>query len=224
LVRLPRGFLCYTPPKDAPAVTDTPIQNNGHLTLGSFNVLAKTTPQVVAFWSELLKALPEARLLLKSRALADAATRERYFQQFTAHGIAPERLELIGWTASRQEHLALYSRIDLGLDTFPYNGTTTTCEALWMGVPVIALAGDRHAARVGVSLLTRLGLTELIAQTPQDYIEIARRLRQDPRKLSELRHGLRARIQASTLGDAPAFTRELENTYRGLWRRWCTKA
>ena len=221
LIRLPRGFLSYTPPKDAPAVTDTPAQKNGHLTLGSFNVLAKTTPQVVAFWAELLKTLPDAHLLLKSRALADAATRERYFQQFTTHGIAPERLELIGWTATRQEHLALYARIDIGLDTFPYNGTTTTCEALWMGVPVIALAGDRHAARVGVSLLTRLGLPELIAQTPQDYIDIARRLSQDPHMLSALRHSLRGRIQASTLGDGVAFTRELEDAYRQLWRRWC---
>jgi predicted O-linked N-acetylglucosamine transferase (SPINDLY family) len=221
LIRLPHGFLCYAPPADAPAVADTPAQTSGHLTLGSFNVLAKTTPQVVAFWAELLKALPDAHLLLKSRALADDGTRDRYYRQFSEHGIARERLELIGWTASRQEHLALYSRIDLGLDTFPYNGTTTTCEALWMGVPVIALAGDRHAARVGVSLLTRLGLTELIADSPDDYIRIAQRLSQDPKHLSELRHGLRARIQASTLGDAAAFTRELEDAYRKLWRRWC---
>jgi predicted O-linked N-acetylglucosamine transferase (SPINDLY family) len=223
LVRLPHGFLCYLPPANAPPVADAPAARAGFVTFGSFNIISKTSPAVVALWARLMHAVPNSRLVMKNRATRDAATRERYYAQFQQHGIARERIDLIAWLHEHDAHLGLYSRIDIGLDTFPYNGTTTTCEALWMGVPVVTLAGNRHAARVGVSLLTRIGLTELIADSPDDYIRIAQRLSQDPKHLSELRHGLRTRIQASTLGDAPAFTRELEDAYRELWRRWCKK-
>jgi len=224
LVRLPGGFLCYQPPAGAPPVADAPAARAGFITFGSFNIASKTTPEVVALWARILHAVPESRLILKNRSTRDQDTRDRYYALFQQHGIERERIDQISWLADHDAHLGLYSRIDIGLDTFPYNGTTTTCEALWMGVPVITLCGDRHAARVGVSLLTRLGLTELIAKTPDDYLQIARRLSQDPHTLSELRHSLRGRMQASTLGDAVAFTRELEDTYRGLWGRWCAKA
>lgn len=223
LVRLPRGFLTHLPPANLPPVSDSPASTLGHITFGSFNIIAKTTPEVVTLWTDILKAIPDARLIMKNRSMRDADTRDRYYQMFQERGIARERVDLIGWLPEHDSHLALYSRIDIGLDTFPYNGTTTTCEALWMGVPVICLAGDRHAARVGVSLLSRLGLTELIAETPQDYLELARRLSKDIPHLTELRHSLRARILASTLGDGAAFTRELEKTYRDLWRRRCDK-
>jgi len=221
LVRLPHGFLCYLPPANAPPVADAPAARAGFVTFGSFNIISKTTPEVVALWARLMHAVPNSRLVMKNRSTRDAATRERYYAQFQEHGIARERIDLIAWLHEHDAHLGLYSRIDIGLDTFPYNGTTTTCEALWMGVPVIALAGNRHAARVGMSLLTRIGLTELIADSPDDYIRIAQRLSRNPQLLSELRHGLRARIQSSTLGDAAAFTRELEDAYRESWRWWC---
>ncbi len=221
LVRLPSGFLCYAPSQDAPAVAPPPSLANGHITFGSFNNLAKINPEVVALWARLLQAEPTARLIIKNGSLRDPGTRVRYSELIARHGIDRERVDLAPWTPAVRDHLAAYAGTDIGLDTFPYNGTTTTCEALWMGVPVIALAGDRHAARVGVSLLTRLGLSELIADSPDDYIRIARRLGQDPKHLSDLRNSLRARIRASTLGDGAAFTRELEDAYRELWRRWC---
>jgi predicted O-linked N-acetylglucosamine transferase (SPINDLY family) len=221
LIRLPRGFLCYAPPQDAPAVSPLPAREAGYVTFGSFNVLSKISPQVVALWADILGALPNARLLLKNRAMTDADTREDYYRQFAEHGIARERLEMIGWTVSRQEHLALYSRIDIALDTFPYHGTTTTCEALWMGAPVITLEGDRHAARVGVSLLSRLGLHELIAHEESEYMDKAITFAADLDRLAALRAGLRARMLGSGLCDGAAFTRELEEVYRKLWRRWC---
>jgi predicted O-linked N-acetylglucosamine transferase (SPINDLY family) len=224
LIRLPRGFLCYAPSPDAPAVTPPPSLTNGHITFGSFNNLAKINTGVVALWARLLQAEPTARLVIKNGSLRDPATRERYHALFQQHGIARARVDLAAWTPAMRDHLAAHAGIDIGLDTFPYNGTTTTCEALWMGVPVVALAGDRHASRVGVSLLTRLGLTELIAETLEHYIRVAQYLSANPARLSELRHGLRARIQASTLCDGAAFTRELEDTYRELWRRWCENA
>ena len=221
LVRLPHGFLCYRPPDDAPEVALLPAQTAGYVTFGSFNMLPKTTPQVIALWARLLQTLPNARLVLKNKSLRDPGTAERCAALFAAQGIDSRRLELIGWLPSRQEHLGLYSRIDIGLDTFPYNGATTTCEALWMGVPVITLAGDRHAGRVGVSLLSRLGLSEFIADTPEDYVARAVALAQDRDALARLRAGLRERMAQSSLCDARAFTRALEEVYRACWHAWC---
>jgi len=224
LVRLADGFLCYAPPADAAPVGGVPAASAGHISFGSFNNFPKLSPGTLDLWARLLQDLPDARLILKNKSLQDAGARQHCTAFFAARGIGAERLELIGWVPSWREHLALYARIDIGLDSFPYNGTTTTCEALWMGVPVITLAGDRHAARVGVSILSRLGLDELIAETPEQYAGIARRLSADPVRLAVLRSGLRKRMAGSTLCDANAFTRELEQTYRELWRRWCVRA
>ena len=219
LVRLPRGFLCYTPPREAPAVGPLPAAHTGHVTFGSFNALPKIGPAVIALWAQLLRAIPDARLILKNTSLRDAATRERYARLFQDHGIAPHRLEWVAWLPASADHLALYNRVDIALDTFPYNGTTTTCEALWMGVPVVALAGNRHAGRVGVSLLERMGLAELIAQTPEQYIERAVRLADDRNRLSHLRRQLRARMLQSPLCDARAHSRDIEAAYRQMWQR-----
>ena len=126
----------------------------------------------------------------------------------------------MAWLPER-EHLALYDRVDIALDPFPYNGTTTTCEALWMGVPVVTLRGDRHAGRVGASLLTQVGLSDLIADSTEAYVEMAVALTSDPARLCELRQSLRPRMAASPLCDAPAFARKVEAAYRTMWRRWC---
>ena len=142
---------------------------------------------------------------------------------FAQHGISQDRIKLIGWLDLKADHLGLYNEIDIALDTFPYNGTTTTCEALWMGAPVVTLAGNRHAGRVGVSLLNQVGLTEFIAKTPDEYVEIAVRLASNVAKLEELRTGLRERLAESPLCDAKAFTRDLEAAYREMWRGWCEK-
>ncbi|HHQ14987.1 MAG TPA: tetratricopeptide repeat protein, partial [Chromatiales bacterium] len=139
LLRLPTGFLCYQPGEPWPDVAAPPSARNGYISFGSFNALPKMTPAVIELWARLLQTVPDSRLVLKSAALADDTTRRRYLDAFSEHGISAQRLELLGLVPGRLAHLELYSKVDIALDTFPYNGTTTTCEALWMGVPVIAL-------------------------------------------------------------------------------------
>jgi len=217
LVRLPGGFLCYRPPDDAPAQTPPPAQAKGYVTFGSFNYLRKVTPEVVALWAALLHRVPRARLLLKARSLADLNTAQRLHAMFAGHGIDAGRLTLRGPVAGFAAHLAAYADLDIALDPFPYNGTTTTCEALWMGVPVVTLAGNRHAGRVGASLLTRIAFDDCIAADEAEYLDIARRLAADIPTLAERRAGLRQRMTASSLCDAPAFTREMESAFEKMW-------
>jgi len=221
LTRLPNGFLCFAPAADAPAVTDPPVLANGHITFGSFNNLSKVSAATVAVWARILGRVPGSRLLLKGRALANELARQRFETLFAAEKIDAARLEFHAWIDSSSGHLGAYDRIDIGLDPFPYNGTTTTCEALWMGVPVIALRGDRHAGRVGASILGRVGLAALSADTVDDYVAAAAALAGDTGRLVELRRDLRATMAASPLCDAASFTRDMEAAYRQMWRRWC---
>jgi len=221
LVRLDGCFLCYQPPGDAPPVTPLPAATNGFITFGSFNNLSKMQPGVIALWSQVLQAVPGARLLLKNPSLTDPPTRQRIAAMFEQHGIGPDQLELLGHTPTPQEHLALYRRVDIAMDTFPYNGTTTTCEALWMGVPVVTLAGTAHAGRVGLSLLTAAGLPDLIAGAPTEYVARAAALAGERAALSRLRAGLRERVRQSKLCDAAAFTHDVETAFRSIWRGWC---
>jgi predicted O-linked N-acetylglucosamine transferase (SPINDLY family) len=221
LFRLPRGFLCYQPPAAAPAVGVSPFAAAGHITFGSCNNLSKVTFAVIALWSAILHAVPGSRLILKSASLTDIATREPYYREFEKHGIMRARLDFRGLNWKLADHQSVYNEIDIALDPFPYNGATTTCEALWMGVPVITLAGKAHAGRVGVSLLTQAGLTELIAESPDDYVRIAAELANSPARLSELRSTLRRRMVASPLCDAKAFAQAVEDAYRVMWREWC---
>ncbi len=219
LVRLPDGFLCYWPPHGAPEPGPSPAAA-GPVTFGSFNRMAKVTPAVVALWAAVLRRVPESRLLMKSIGIGSPAVRGRIEAQLRDHGVDPARLETVSWSPTWLEHLALYRRIDIALDCFPYNGTTTSCEALWMGVPMIGLLGDRHAARVGASLMSRIGLSELVARDAADYVEIAARLASDRERLASLRAGMRDRLRASPLCDGPGFARRVEDAYRGMWRRW----
>lgn len=221
LARLPHGFLCYTPPATAPAVSPLPAYAAGHVTFGSFNNLAKMTPEVTAVWSRILHAVPGARFIIKNKSIKDEPTRARFLALFREAGIPAERVDLIAWVPETEGHLSLYHRIDIALDTFPYNGATTTCEALWMGVPIVTLAGNRHAARVGVSLLTRVGLTDLIAQTPEGYVDLSVRLASDLDSLATLRAHLREQMARSRLCDGTGFTRDLEAAYRELWKQYC---
>lgn len=216
LVRLPTTFSCYRPDDDAPPVNALPATAPGALTFGCFNNFAKLTPTVLALWAEILRALPASRLLLKSRGLGDPTVAAHLHATFATHGIAPDRLALDGRELSVADHLALYHGVDVALDPFPYNGTTTTCEALWMGVPVIALAGATHVARVGASLLTHTGLTEWIAATPADYVRLAVAAAHDLPRLAATRRDLRERLRTSPLCDAPAFTRGLETALAAM--------
>ena len=222
LVRLPH-FLCYQPPADAPPVGPSPIAKNGFVTFGCFNVLAKVNPEAMGLWAKMMAVLPGSRLVMKDRlgTLAYPA-RRRYVQDiFAYHRVAADRLDLLGKEPDFGNHLSAYGKVDVMLDPFPYNGTTTTCEALWMGVPVVALAGTRHAARVGVSVLQAAELPELVAATPEAYARTAVALARDPQRLGQLRAGMRQRMSASPLLDAAAFTASLENAYRDMWQHWC---
>jgi predicted O-linked N-acetylglucosamine transferase (SPINDLY family) len=221
LIRLDGGFLCYGGAEDATDPVEPPCLTAGKVTFGSFNNPAKISAAGLDAWSRLLVRLPQARLLLKGKSFADAATRALFLARLRDLGVAEDRVELNGWASSRAEHLALYSRIDIALDTFPYNGTTTTCEALWMGVPVVTLRGDRHAGRVGASLLTQAGLEDWIAGSADDYVALAGAHAEHPTRLAALRRSLRGRVASSPLCEGKAFASKLEAGYRILWRRWC---
>ena len=174
---------------------------------------------MVALWVELLRRLPNARLMLKCYGLAAESARREMRERFLDQGIGADRVDLREADGSVVEHLSRYGEIDVALDVFPYNGTTTTCEALWMGVPVVTLAGTTHVTRVGASILNSVGLSEFIAETPEQYLDIAQRLAVDVEKRRELRAGMRARMQSSPLLDAAGFVGELESAYRELLAR-----
>jgi protein O-GlcNAc transferase len=224
LIRLPDSFLCYQPLAEAPEIAPPPVLHSQQITFGSFNKLAKVSPESIAYWSEILKAVPHSRLLIKAKPLVDPDTRDYIYQQFYHHEIRPERLELLGWLPDPSQHLDIYNRVDIALDTFPYNGTTTTCEAMWMGVPVVTLGGKTHVSRVGLSLLSSVGLGELIATSPQEYIQTAIDLADNLERLQQLRSTLRDRMQKSPLTNGKLITRSLEDAYRQIWQKWCASA
>ncbi len=208
---LASGLHVFAPPSDSPAVSALPSLQSGHITFGSFNKAAKISDQTVALWTGVLRALPDARLLVKARALTEDETANALKARFNAAGVAADRIQTLGWAAADSDHLALYQRIDIALDTFPYNGTTTTCEALWMGVPVITLAGQSHAARVGASLLTSAGLSDHIAETPDAFAAKAVALAKNTKGLKNIRDSLRDQLLKSRLTDAAAAARSFED-------------
>lgn len=210
ILRLPNGYHCYLAPPGCPDISDLPARRNGHITFGSFASLSKLTPATVRLWSEVLHQVPDSRLLLKARQLADSTVRDRYCSMFAACGIPRSRLTLELAIAETTQHLGFYREVDVVLDTYPYNGTTTLCEGLWMGVPPVTLCGRVPASRVGASLLHSLGLANWVAQTPQEFVAIARNCSQDPAGLATLRAGLRQRFSQSTLGSPGRFALEFE--------------
>ncbi|MCC6303301.1 MAG: tetratricopeptide repeat protein, partial [Gammaproteobacteria bacterium] len=219
LYRLPRNLWCYRPAADLPEIgTETPARRNGHVTFGSMNKIAKVSEATLAAWSELLQRLPAARLLMAGVPAGDAQRHIR--ARFAARGIGPERLTL-HHKLPLNEFRALHATVDIALDPWPFNGNTTTCEVLHLGVPVIGLAGDRFSARFGYHLLKTVGLPELAGRDVADYIAIAETLAGDLDRLEALRAGLRARLDASPLRDEAGFTRQLEAAYRDMWRKWC---
>jgi protein O-GlcNAc transferase len=218
LIRLAGGFLCYCPPADSPPVG---TRQAGTITFGSFNNMAKLTSEAIALWSKILAAVPGSRLLLKNQSLGDPQVAQRLAEAFAREGVEKSRLELRPPAAQTADHLRVYGEVDIALDTFPYNGTTTTCEALWMGVPVITLAGDTHAGRVGASLLHQVGLAELIGKSAEEYAALAVGLAGDAGRLESLRAGMRDRLRQSPLLDARRITAEIESAYQSMWQTWC---
>jgi len=221
LFRLPRAFSCYRPAGDSPEVGPLPALESGRITFGCFNNLAKVNRATLGRWAAILDALPQSRLLLRSRGLLDPDTASSVRDQFALLGISGERIECNGEELSVARHLAQYHRVDIALDTDPYNGTTTTCEALWMGVPVVTLAGRTHASRVGASLLSQLGLSEGIAQGEPGYVAAALNLASNLGRLAGLRRELRDRMRSSPICDEAGFVRELEAAFRRMWKERC---
>jgi predicted O-linked N-acetylglucosamine transferase (SPINDLY family) len=217
LVRLLETFLCYAPPTVAALAPLPPCRQRGYVTFGSFNNFAKVSAASVALWSRILLQVPRSKLALKHLALRDPGLQRLLQDRFRAHGVEPERVVVMPPRPAHRDHLDAYAEIDIALDTYPYHGTTTTIEALWMGVPVVTLEGDRHASRVGVSLLHAVGMPELIAHGEDDYVAIAARLAADPGRLERLRHALRPKVERSPLCDGARFTRDLEQAYREMW-------
>jgi len=218
-LRLPGGCHCYEAPAGCPGVAPPPMLVNGYVTFGSFASLAKVTPAMVGTWAAVLKEVPNSRMLLKARQLADRFIRDRMTSMFAAAGVSIDRLRFEPTVAETLDHLALYRDVDIVLDTFPYNGTTTLCEGLWMGVPVVTLKGDRPASRMGASLSHQIGLDSLVAHTHDKFVAIAKDLAADHSKLIDLRNSMRDRFAQSTLGNATSFTKELEDAYDHVIRR-----
>ena len=208
VLRMPYSFVCYDPPEYAPPVLPLPASANSYVTFGCFNILFKISPEVVAVWSTILHQVAGSRLVLKTKELNSEETRSRYANLFLRQGIGPDRVDLIGGTPHR-EHLDWYNRIDVALDPFPFSGSTTTLESLWMGVPVITMPGETFAGRHSLSFLSTVGLTETIAGTPDDYVALARKLGSNLHYLSEIRSSLRDRFRASALCDGEAFAGSL---------------
>lgn len=221
LWRLPECFIAFSPA--APPPESESSRNDGRIVFGSFNHLPKVTPAVVAVWARLIKAVPDSRLVLKAKRLGEPETRERYVALFGAEGVSAERLDLVGWRDAPGDHLALYRQIDIALDPFPYNGTTTTCEALAMGVPVVTLAGSRHASRVGASLLAAVGLHDLVANSVDDYVERAAALACDGERCRAIARELRLNFATSTLCDGQRFATRFAAALRQMWVRFCEK-
>lgn len=221
-LRMPDNYCCYNPLDDTPLNTDPPRLKNGYFTFGSFNNYAKLSAEITAIWVKVLHAIPDSKLVVKTKSLQDPVIRQTFLERFTSLGIDPARLDL-GYFSSTEETMTHYNQIDIALDSYSYNGCTTTGQALWMGVPVVTLVGETHASRVGLSFLSTLELTRLIAYNPEKYVAICVELSNDIDYLKKLRVGMRARMQASPLMDAMTFTRHLEAAYRSQWKKWCTQ-
>lgn len=222
LYRLPRCFLCYRPFDSGPPVRWPPAGATHATTFACFNNLYKVNDHVIDVWSRILREIPDAILVIKSQSFRIEDARRRIIDKFAQHGVRPSQLRLPD-KLTYSEHLDLYANMDVLLDPFPYNGTTTTCETLWMGSPVITLAGDRHSSRVGVSILKTVGLEELIASDDDDYVSKTVELAQDRQRLGEYRKSMRERLRGSPLLDGQDLARAMESAYREMWANWCAQ-
>eukprot|EP00928_Gymnodinium_smaydae_P044452 TRINITY_DN29655_c0_g1_i1.p1 TRINITY_DN29655_c0_g1~~TRINITY_DN29655_c0_g1_i1.p1 ORF type:complete len:1011 (+),score=223.22 TRINITY_DN29655_c0_g1_i1:62-3034(+) len=222
LVRIPGCFLCYTPPAVIPDVGPLPAFRNGSVTFGSFSCLAKISAPCVALWARVLNETPGSRLLVKNKGFYAREVQVHFTNLMRAHGIHENRLKLLALAPTSFDHLNIYNEVDIALDTFPYVNTTTTCETLLMGVPVVTLTGNTHGHRVGETLCKTVGLPESVAKTQDEYVQKACSLASDLVKLSALRQGLRQRLLASPLCDGPGFVKgKVEPLFRAKWRLLC---
>jgi protein O-GlcNAc transferase len=221
LLRLEGTFWCFRPLDDQEEVGELPARSSGHITFGSVNNFAKITPAVLDLWARIVAAVPGSRLHLQTTALGSQSTRRHVLETMRRHGVGADQLSLTGWTGFA-EYIDLIRTFDLALDPFPFNGGTTTCHLLFYGVPIIALAGERQVSRMGASMLNAVGLSDLVAESADEYLRKAVQLARDLPRLDHVRRGLRPAMLASPLCDAIGFTRKLEAAYREIWRAWCS--
>jgi predicted O-linked N-acetylglucosamine transferase (SPINDLY family) len=219
-IHLPETYWCFRPIIETPPVNPLPAFQTGRVTFGCLNNFCKVTAPTLATWGRLLQAQPEARLVLHAHP---GGTRDRVRESFARYGVAPDRLTFVG-RVGMVDYFHQYHGIDVALDPFPFGGGTTTCDALWMGVPVVSLAGQTAVGRGGLSILSNVGLAELVARDADEYVRRALELADNRPRLGELRATLRERMRASPLMDAPRFARGIEAAYRDMWRRWCARS
>ncbi|CAN2045072.1 protein O-GlcNAc transferase [Candidatus Magnetomoraceae bacterium gMMP-1] len=221
LVRLPHSFFCYKPPDENIEVSSLPALKKNHISFGAFYNFAKISSNIKKLWLKILKAIPDSEFIIQSLPFADEKVCKQMLDFFTQNGISQKRIQLIAFSPV-QDYLKLHNSVDIILDTFPWNGHTTSCHALWMGVPIITLVGEHHASRLGASLLSCLGLSEWIACAPDEYVQKAVNLAGNFDRLAYIRHNLRNHILSSPLCDGEKFTRSLETAYREMWQKWCS--
>jgi predicted O-linked N-acetylglucosamine transferase (SPINDLY family) len=215
-IRLPETFWCFSPLTSKPAVNELPALKNGYVTFGCLNNFCKINDGLMKIWGETMRAVPNSRLLMLA---SEGPTRERTIDGL---GVSPDRVQFVGYQ-TRRDYLATYLQIDLGLDTFPYNGHTSSLDSLWMGVPVVTLVGETAVSRAGLSQTSNLGLTDFTANSPAEFVKLAAKWSGDLPKLAALRAGLREKMRLSPLMDAKRFAGNIQYTYRELWRRWCAR-
>lgn len=216
-IRLPETFWCYQPLVTGIDANPLPARTLGHLTFGCLNNFCKVNEQVLRLWAQILNAIDGSRLIV---LCPEGMHRQTMFATLRREGIDSDRVECVS-PCPRRQYLEIYHRIDIGLDTIPYNGHTTTLDALWMGVPVVTLVGDTVVGRAGLSQSTNLGLPKLIAHSPEQYIQAATSLANDLPHLADLRQTLRSRMENSPIMDAQRFTRHVEKAYRSIWQTYC---
>ncbi|MEA2743664.1 MAG: protein O-GlcNAc transferase, partial [Acetobacteraceae bacterium] len=222
LLRMPDGYVCYSPPSHAPDVVGSPALTNHHVTFGCFNNLAKITPLTIQTWAEILRRVPASRLILKTHQLSDLPTADGLLASFSALGIDRDRIELRG-SSGHRAFMGEYGHVDIVLDPFPYSGGLTTCEALWMGVPTITLPGEIFASRHSASHMSNAGLPDWVTGSVAEYIEMAVTRASNVPALATLRASLRESVRRSPLCDAPRFGQNLGAALRRAWQAWCAE-
>ncbi|HTV46889.1 MAG TPA: hypothetical protein VMG59_00465, partial [Phycisphaerae bacterium] len=218
-IRLPETWWCYIPQPKEPYNLDLPRMKNGFITFGCLNNFSKINDGVWQLWAKVLVAVPDSQLIVLT---PQGEARQELIEKLKKTGIDSRRVMFMDYMP-RKQYLESFGRIDISLDPFPYNGHITSLDSLYMGVPVITLVGKTAVGRGGVSILTNVGLPELIAQTPEEYVDIATKLAGDLPRLTELRKTLRDRMKNSPLMDAKRFAHNIEAAYRKMWRKWCTQ-
>ena len=220
LISLPEGYYCYTPQAKAPDVTSPPVAQKGYVTFGAFTKTYRFNDRLLGVWAEILKSTPNSILLLGFRGGDNAQLRHRFLSRLEECGLSPERVDIRGMKPYR-DYIRQFNEVDIVLDTFPENGGITTCDTLWMGVPVISLAGAHQVERAGLSILSQIDMEFFVASTLDEYVSKAVALAAKPDALIKIRETMRDRMAASTLCNKSLFVKNIEQAYRNMWKKWC---